>query len=117
MITTKLIFLDDCFCGEMTDVNVWDKTLNSTEFTSALTSCCPATHGNIVSWRDMSMAELIGTSIQIPSLCDGKSLTDASTTLIKGDFNHESWPFLLCRNHSIDTLSSMSTATVLYFLW
>ena len=77
MITTKLIFLDDAFCGEVTDVNVWDKTLNSSEFKSALTSCSEVTQGNIVSWRDMSMAELIGTSIQIPSLCDGKSLTDA----------------------------------------
>ena len=73
MITRKL-FPDDGFCGEVTDVNVWDKTLNSTEFKSALTSCCSTTHGNIVSWRDISMAELIGTSIQIPSLCDGKSL-------------------------------------------
>ena len=73
MITTEL-FPNDGFCGKVTDVHIWNKTLNSTEFTSALTSCCPATHGNIVSWRNLSMAELIGTSIQIPSLCDGKSL-------------------------------------------
>lgn len=74
MITTKLISPDDAFCGEVTDVNVWNETLNDTEFEWILTSCGHAAQGNIVSWRDMSMAELVGTSIQIPSLCDGKSL-------------------------------------------
>ena len=73
MIKTKLIFPDGAFCGEVTDMNVWDETLNSTVFELALMSCGHEVKGNIVSWRDISTAELIGTSIQIPSLCDGKS--------------------------------------------
>ncbi|KAI0218171.1 hypothetical protein LSAT2_030102 [Lamellibrachia satsuma] len=61
---------DEAFFGEVTDVNVWDKTLTGSEIESATASCGHAAQGNVVSWRDMSMADLVGTSTQIPSLCD-----------------------------------------------
>ena len=74
MINTTILFSDEAFFGEVTDVNVWDKTLTGNEIESATASCGHAAQGNVVSWRDMSMADLVGTSIQIPSLCDGTSL-------------------------------------------
>ena len=74
IIKTNILFSDDAFFGEVTDVNVWDKTLTGTEIESAMASCGHAAQGNVVSWRAMSMADLVGTSIQIPSLCDGTSL-------------------------------------------
>ena len=74
MIKTNILFSDDAFFGEVTDVNVWDKTLTGSEIESATATCGHAAQGNVVSWRDMSVADLVGTSIQIPSLCDGTSL-------------------------------------------
>ena len=73
-VTIRGAFSDEAFFGEVTDVNVWDKTLTDIEIKAATATCGHAAQGNVVSWRDMSMADLVGTSTQIPSLCDGTSL-------------------------------------------
>ncbi|KAK2167893.1 hypothetical protein NP493_1251g00009 [Ridgeia piscesae] len=60
----------DAFCGEVTDANVWAGAMSSPQFEQGSLSCGDAAQGDIVSWRDVSKGQLVGTSIQTPSLCD-----------------------------------------------
>ena len=60
---------NQCYIGELTDINIWSRVLNATEI-SSLSKSCHGGRGNVKEWSDFKAGIIGDVRVISPSACE-----------------------------------------------